>query len=231
MDEENVKDAFQKVKQDISYLSQEIAILRENLMEITGKIQKMTDFLETEISTEKPKNQTFSTDLSTHDYSFNGLKHQNLPISTGNQGVSTDRQTDRHTDTYPLISPGKTGFLGKKAEKTEILDIDHAAEILDSLDKIKKEIRLKFKRLTDQEMSIFSAIYQLEEKKGYADYKSIAELLNITESSTRDHVGRIIKKGVPVDKKRINNKKINLFISQNLKKITSLSTILQLRDI
>ena len=29
----------------------------------------------------------------------------------------------------------------------------------------------------------------------------------------------------------INNKKINLFISQNLKKITSLSTILQLRDI
>ena len=40
----------------------------------------------------------------------------------------------------------------------------------------------------------------------------------------------ITTKGEGEEKDKMN-KKINLFISQNLKKITSLSTILQLRDI
>lgn len=231
MDEEQIKNAFAKVKQDIYFLSQQIAILSENLEKITGKNTKNSNFTETDISTKIHENQALSTNLSTMKYPFKPLKHHNLAISTGNQGVSTDRQTDRHIDNNPPISSGKTGFYPKKPEKTEILDIDQAADILDSLDQIKKEIRLKFKRLTEQEMLIFSAIYQLEEERGYADYRTIANILNISESSTRDHVGKIIKKGVPVEKRRENNKKIKLYISQNLKKITSLSTILQLRDI
>ena len=231
MEEENIKHAFEMVKQDISYLSQEISILRQNLLEISRKLEKMDNFLKTDISTQRQQNQAVSTDISTMDYGFKAVKGNNLPISIGNQGVSTDRQTDRQTDSNPPIADGKTGFLPKKQEKTEILDIDQAADILDSLDSIKKEIRLKFKRLTGQEMQIFSLIYQLEEEKGYADYRSIAAILSISESSTRDHVSKIIKKGVPLVKKRENNKNIKLYISSNLKKITSLSTILQLRDI
>jgi len=55
--------------------------------------------------------------------------------------------------------------------------------------------------------------------------------LNLTESSIRDYVRRLIKKGIPIDKNKINNKNIQLSISPNLKKIASLNTILQLRDI
>ena len=47
----------------------------------------------------------------------------------------------------------------------------------------------------------------------------------------RDYIGRLIKKGIPLEKKKINNKIIHLSVSKNLKKIASLSTILQLRDI
>ena len=109
--------------------------------------------------------------------------------------------------------------------------IDDAAKILDSLDSIKKEIRLKFKRLTSQEMLVFSTLYQIEEEKGSIDYKALSQRLQLTESSVRDYVGRLIKKGIPVEKKRINNKTILLSVSSNLKKITSLSTIIQLRDL
>ena len=90
---------------------------------------------------------------------------------------------------------------------------------------------MKFKRLTEQEILIFSTIYQIEEEQGYANYKLIAEKLNLTESSVRDYVGRLIQKKIPVEKKKVNNNKIHLFISQNLKKIAPLSTILQLRDL
>jgi len=109
--------------------------------------------------------------------------------------------------------------------------IDNAAKILDSLDSIKKEIRLKFKRLTTQEMLVFSTLYQLEEMSGDVDYKVLAKRLNLTESSVRDYIGRLIKKGIPVEKKRVNNKTILLSVSSNLKRITSLSTIIQLRDL
>ena len=109
--------------------------------------------------------------------------------------------------------------------------IDGAAKILDSLDSIKKEIRLKFKRLTTQEMLVFSTLYQLEEMPGDVDYKVLAKRLNLTESSVRDYIGRLIKKGIPVEKKRVNNKTILLSVSSNLKRITSLSTIIQLRDL
>ena len=109
--------------------------------------------------------------------------------------------------------------------------IQNAAEILESLDSLKKEIRLKFKRLTEREILVFSTLYQLDEEIGYADYKTLSQRLNLTESSIRDYIGRLISKGVPVEKKKINNKNIKLNISNSLKKVASLSTILQLRNI
>ena len=120
---------------------------------------------------------------------------------------------------------------GKSLNEPAKNSIEDAANILDSLDSLKKEIRLKFKQLTDQEILIFSTHHQLEEEGNPVNYKILAEKLNLTESSIRDYIGRLLKKGIPVEKKKVNNKQINLSISQSLKKIASLSTILQLRDI
>ena len=222
-----VKDAFDKVKQDIEFLKYELNNLRkgvvetrERMIEICEIIKKIDEKTESVASTHKPKIQTLPTSSSTHDSSLEALKHQNLHISTGNEGVSTDRQTDRQTHRQTQNEP-------KITENS----FDSALEMLESLDSIKKEIRLQFKRLTEQEILIFSAIYQIEEEQGYANYKLLAERLNLTESSVRDYVGRLIQKGIPVEKKKVNNKQIQLFISQNLKKIAPLSTILQLRDL
>jgi len=108
---------------------------------------------------------------------------------------------------------------------------DNAISLISSLDSIKKELRLKFKRLTDQEFLVFSTMYQLDEEVGSSNYKLISERLNLTESSIRDYIGRLIKKGIPIEKQKINNKMINLNISANLKKIGTLPTIIQLREI
>ncbi len=221
---DDVKRAFQNVRIDmenlqteIKFLKQDISEMREDLVEICEIIKKIG---ENRASTQQTQKPTSSTHPSTLQHTPEVLKPQNIAISTGNQGVPTDRQTDRQTDKYGQ-------FLPKKQENS----IDDAARILDSLDSIKKELRLKFKRLTDQEILVFSTLYQLEEEIGFTDYKTIAQKLNLTESSIRDYIGRIIKKGIPVEKKRINNKNIQLTLSKNLKKIATLSTILQLRDL
>jgi len=229
-----IKDAFQNVKYDINSMKQELENLkinlnetREKIIELCEIIAKMHKKIEKGLSTHKPKIKTVLTHPSTHKQPLEPLKAQNIGISTGNRGVSTDRQTDRQTDKKVQYELKNSQDELKSKENA----FENALEVLNSLDDIKKEIRLKFKRLTDQETLIFSTIYQIEEEVGYANYKQIAEKLNLTESSVRDYVGRLIQKGIPVDKKKINNKQIQLSISQNLKKIVTLPTILQLREL
>ncbi len=212
---DQIKEAFQKVKQDIMFLKEEINSLRLNLSEIKEQIVTLNSSTH---PTLRQSNSTHPTHPSTHNLSLEALKDQNMPISSGNQGASTDRQTDRQTDRHTTISYGNTEN-----------SMEKALEILNSLDSIKKEIRLKFKRLTEQEFLVFSTIYQLDEELGYSNYKLLSERLNLTESSIRDYVGRLIKKGISVEKTKINNKYIKLNISKKLKKIVSLPTILQLR--
>ena len=225
---DQVKEAFKKVKQDIDDLKEELNSLKEVLSELTPKITQILekkgqippDFTPTDQQTNQHINPTDPTDPThnpTHNYPLKPLKPQNMGISSGNEGVPTDKQTNRQTNQHIPFDGENT--------------INNAAEILNSLDSIKKDIRLKFKRLTDQEFLVFSTLYQLDEERGSSDYKELSQRLKLSESSIRDYVGRIIKKGIPVDKTKINNKTIKLSISQNLKKIATLPTILQLRDI
>jgi len=225
-----IKDAFQKVKQDMDSMSQEIDFLKQflnenhNLMsdldkkiqDLTTQISKLTpqreDFNPTHNPTDNPQNSTVPTHNPTDNLPFKTLNPQNLGISIGNQGVPTNKQTNKPTN-----------------QQTENASFGEAVEILNSLDNLKKEVRLKFKRITEQEFLVFSTIYQMEEE-GYVDYRSLSKKLNLTETSIRDYVGRLIKKGIPVEKTKLNNKLVQLSISEKLRKIAPLPVILQLRE-
>jgi len=218
---DKTKEAFNKVKEDIIFLEEEISFLRESLIEIKEEIRlfnlKMKENMLEKTPTTQQITSTHPTHLSTHDFSFKPLKDQISLVSNGNQGVPTDKQTNRQTDR-----------LRQNSQKSvEIKDI---IEILDSLDNVKKGIRLKFKRLTQQEFLVFSTIYQLDGTVE-VNYRILSKKLGLSESSIRDYVGRLIKKGVPLDKIKLNNKNIKLSIPEDLKKIASLSTIMQLREL
>ena len=226
-----IKEAFQKVKQEMDFLTKEVDMLksslietREKMIELCNVINKLNNKIDLSNRyvppTNEPKNPTFPSYNPTLRQEIKGLKSENIPISTGNEGVPTDKQTNRQTDISTQIFP---------SEKTDSLN--NALEVLNSLDNLKKELRLRFKRLTEQELLIFSTIYQLEEEQGYTEYKVISQKLNLSESSIRDYVQRLIKKGISIEKKKINNKIVQLSISSSLKKIASLSTILKLRDL
>ena len=242
--EDQIRLAFQKVKQDISYLNSELSNLKSEINEIKTLLrtlhedilyQKLKEiaqipvYIPTDRPTIRQTNQqtvqqinqthsTYPTDSPTVPQEVKGLKSPNLSISTGNEGVPTDRQTDQQTD--------------RQTDKSLDKNIQEASAILNSLDRLKKEIRLKFKRITNQEMVVFSTIYQLEEQDpDNITYKKVADNLKLSESSIRDYVQRIINKGIPLKKQKINNKKILLSVSQDLKKIATLSTIIKLREL
>jgi DNA-binding MarR family transcriptional regulator len=224
---DQIKEAFQKVKQDMDSMREEINILnsflyenRELLSNLDKKIQDLTEKMVKIDSenpsfnpTDNPQNSTIPTHIPTDNSPFKPLNTLNLGISTGNQGVPTNKQTNKPTN--------------QQMENTSFGD---AIEILNSLDNIKKEIRAKFKKITDQEFLVFSTIYQMEEE-GYVDYKMLAQKLNLTETSIRDYIGKLIKKGIPVEKTKVNNKLVQLSISKSLRKIAPLPVIFQLREL
>lgn len=215
-----IRKAFEEVKEEMDflkdrskYLSNEIKELKEMMIQICEIMKEREESIQTQPSFEGAYNQNNPT----MDALFKPLNPQNKPISTGNRGVPTDRQTNQQTDRQEGSSQKNT--------------FEGAIELLDSLDTLKKELRLKFKRLTEKELLVFSTLYQLTDLSKFTSYKEISDKLKLTESSIRDYVGKLIKKGIPIDKTKENNKNIKLSISPNLKKLASLSTILHLREI
>ena len=171
-----------------------------------------------------PTEKTTPTHSSTDNSHFKGLKDQFYEISTGNRGVPTDRQTDQQTDR-------QTHNLTQNSLQNAYQTTLTPSVILSQLDSIKKEIRLKIKRLTPQEMLIFSSIYQFEDQGDIIDYPFLSQRLNLSESSIRDYTQRIINKGIPIIKEKINNKRIILHISPDLKKLATLNTLISLRNL
>ncbi|MFH1325803.1 MAG: hypothetical protein ABIH49_03505 [archaeon] len=223
-----IKEAFKKVREDIGSLVDEISLIKGEIAFLNNEFDELKQLLTDSSSkretvffqqeSNKPHNHfDDSTHPSTHNLGFKPLNNQILDISTGSEGVPTDRQTDRQQT-----------LRHRKYQETTL---ENAEQILNSLDSVKKEIRLKFKKLTEQEWLVFSILYQTEEELGFCDYKSLATKLGLTESSIRDYIGRLIKKGIPVEKNKLNNKNVQLFISENLKKITTLSTLMRLREL
>src|SRR3989338_7057837 len=109
MAEDKIKEAFQKVKEDM-------ILLREQLNSITEEIKSLKrTFRQTDRQTNRQTDNFFMqtqgpaipTDAQTYQTTQKNMiikqplevpKWQNSNISTGNRGVPTDRQTNRQTD-------------------------------------------------------------------------------------------------------------------------------------
>jgi hypothetical protein len=218
-----LREAFKKVKEDILLLNDEVSTLKDAFSDINIKLDEISrkiDILQNK-PTYTPTHPSYETATPTHTptvpQAIGGLKASFSSISIGNEGVPTDRQANQQTGIQQII----------KQENA----LERAHEILDSLDSLKKEVRIKFKKLTEQEIKIFSLIYQLDADGEMVDYKLLSQRTRLSESSIRDYAHKIIQKGIPIFKEKLNNKQIILHVSQDLRKIASLDTILKLREI
>jgi DNA-binding MarR family transcriptional regulator len=230
--EDPIKQAFSKVKQDILNLQSEILSLKQETQELQRLIRTSQTSTHPQLT---PTHQHQNFDTSTDKTPSEAPYPSNSTISTGNEGVSTDRQTIRQTDnthqrfaqTYSNKLQESPQFPQEKEQKSK--EISNA---INNLEEIKASLKNKFKSLTNQEFLVLSTIYQTQSLSPEEEisYDSLAIKLKLTQSSIRDYVQRIINKGIPVDKTKVNNKKVILSISPDLKKLASLNTLLDVRE-
>jgi hypothetical protein len=246
MDEKKIKEAFQKVKEDMGVIKEQIESLKRTIQQTDKPTDTQTDKIFTQ--THNIVDQTDTSTIPTNEKNYSNkqaletLKTQNSSISIGNRGVQTDRQTnqqtDRQTNNYEYASahePLPTTPAQKFALSNDLDDpikrIEKVTEVINSLDALKKDLRRQFKLLTSQEMLVFATIYQLTDQAVDVDYSLISKKTNLSESSIRDYVQKIIRKGIPLEKSKENNKRILLSISPEFKRIASLDTIISLREL
>ncbi len=184
-------------------VEQEIGSLKQEISEMRFMLNSVLDAI---IAQNNNTNPTVNAENPT-------LEAQNAPSNTlfsiGNEGVPTDRQTD--------------------TSSTGIKQADSSPDLASLMSNIKTDLKVKFRKLTKQEFKVFSAIYILEEQ-GEVDYRMLADKLALSESSIRDYIMKIERKGIPIAKKKVNNKRVLLHIGEELREIAPLQSLMHIRE-
>jgi len=176
-------------------------IFKENVKNSFKKAREHMDELEIQIK-EQNKEITALKDkieeLLNKFYDYK-LKNEilNDKISTGNEGVlnkQTNKQTVKQTN--------------KQLNKQTI--IDQTGEI----SKFQLNIEEYFRTLTKQELLVFLTIYQLEEELNRKiKFSDISSRLKLSESCIRGYIKRLLQKGMPLIRTKINNKIVLISLS------------------
>jgi len=97
-----------------------------------------------------------------------------------------------------------------------------------SLDKLGKDLKKTFLSLARQEFLVFLTIYQLEDEIKQVTYNHLADNLKISEGCIRMYVSNLIKKGLPLTKRKINNRYNTLHIEDEFRKLNLKQTLTNL---
>jgi hypothetical protein len=252
---------FDNIRSDIDFLHTEIQEIKRTLDSLKPQyttptpippnptLQHKTPTLQHSLEPFKRLNNPISTGnegVPTNNPTNNPTNQQTIqqtlqhpPISTGNdnfnekieQNSLVNNNINEKKESFSIKNEFPTPTSQPTPKTDKISHLQQVSKILESLDSLKREVRIKFKKLTKQEMLIFTTIYQLEEQGLTPDYSLLAEKLSLSEISIRDYIRKIIKKDIPLNKIKQENNRVILSISPDLMKMASLNTIVQLREL
>lgn len=213
MNEDILKKAFSKVKEDMQVLNDRLARLESQVQVILTKFdQKIPSnpSNSTENSQYRSQNPQIQQSSSGNE-GVQSINHSTINQSFNNQTVKTP-EFGQYT---PQISKNyqnntKTNHsLSIQSLSTQSTNI-HALNI----QTLKKELESRFNSLTSQEFLIFLTIYQLEEDLGRPiTYMDLSTKLSLTSGCIRGYISALIRKNLPLIKSKINNRTLTLSIN------------------
>jgi len=95
-----------------------------------------------------------------------------------------------------------------------------------NIQSLRKDIESRFVTLTNKEFLVFLTVYQLEEdfERGIT-YYDLSSKIGLTSGCIRGYVSAIIRKGLPLIKRKINNRTITLHIESEFRKLDAKETL------
>lgn len=235
--EEKVRSSFEKVREDIRFLQEELFALKKELENLRVDIK--TNFIGKSSTGNEgvPTNQQTNTStVNTPLFPVDG--NPSMPSSTSVKNPAhfpthlqqISQKTQQMSHRFQQITPEMVENMlkeqkakEKEPQKGQIMDL---AEVMDTL---KSDLKKRFKSLTKQEFYIFSVLYTVEKSQESVTYSDLAAKTGLTSSSIRDYIQRIIRKGIPISKEKLNNKVTLLKIPPELRNLATLDNLLRIR--
>ena len=170
---ERIKNSFLKAKEDINSLKNEIKELKEIIL----RKEEENSLLR------KKELDKMAENL------YRGLLDKNIEeVSSGNEGVATNKQTNKHATLTQQIT-----------------DIEVLKE--------------KYRAITKQKLRVYLAIYNIEDEKKPATYRTLSKYLKLSEEAVRVYIFKMLAMDVPLEKHRVNNKLIVFKIPQYVRSL------------
>ena len=216
MNEDILKKAFSKVKEDIGVLNNRLTMLESQINLILTK-------LDSKIAPKTPNYNKFEqykpSNANIQQSSSGNEGVQSFNHSTIKQSINNQAQKDPRFDGYtPQIQENykeQTNINHSLSTQSNTRSTNIHSLNLQSL---KKDLESRFNTLTNQEFLVFLTIYQLEEDLGRAiTYLDISKKLTLTSGCIRGYISSIIRKNLPIIKSKVNNRTITLTINPEFK--------------
>ncbi|MBU2589188.1 MAG: hypothetical protein KKB39_00320 [Nanoarchaeota archaeon] len=181
--EETVKGSFKKAREHMDEIEQE---LKAQKTLITAQNEQINNLIE--------RIEALSSEVS----QFKALKPANEASSSGNEGVFLHSYS---TDSYSI-----------NGQKTSPNSDFCVKEPRFSVAKSFKNISELCIGLARQELLAFLTLFNIEEELTNVTYADIGKRMGISDGCVRTYISSLIKKGLPIMKKRFNNRVIYLSI-------------------
>ncbi len=252
---ENVKQSFERAKEDIadlktsletlksviSHQNEVIKQLSERLLSIVEQAQnpEKSPFFLRSIGNEgvnQSLNHSITQSLSTkQEQTQDSAIPNQLDIKEKNEKLSTiSKKEPPNNPISPLESPKieemssnnkKSVLLTEKTLKKEQIPL-----LGDEFQSVKAKIDRTFLNLSKQELKVFLTIYQLDEEGNLhgVSYPQVAERLSLTEQCIRGYISVLVKKGLPLEKRKINNKRTLFSITKDFRTLNLKQKLIQI---
>ena len=221
------KNMFNAIQEELKNIKKELNSQKEPIFMLQNTIEEQKSFN--------------SSQKSQKEADFNGLKSdflsQNGHISTIFDKLSSILKRLDEIEAKISVSSSSIGNEGvysnihsfnihsfTRHEKPAAEDISSELSLeprqkvekpdLAILSASRQEILGRFSSLSKQELRTFLTIYELEEGKNSVSYVDVAKKLNLTEGCVRTYISSLMKKGIPVEKVKLNNKTVVLHVSK-----------------
>ena len=190
------------------------SVFQEKVKNTFKQVRKVNESLEAQIKhlkgiLEEIREEIKSLKKEPETAFFEDSNVEEEPSSIGSEGVQANVQANKQINEQANVQANKQiiSQLGKKDTSLRGLEI-------------------AFKSLTKQEFHIFLLIYELEDQGNNPTYEILSKKLSLTLSCLRGHICNIIKKGVPIMKKRLRDHSVFIHIDPDFKAITSQSKLI-----